>query len=856
MLTDFIDPFDQQAPVNVSMVEGNLRVKDQLAEYIDRGDALENWSYLDFFLGTYDGKCLPERTSARGRPASTRVPYRPGSGRDGCCRIVRASDHETMPYFPGPWFPKRDPDNENGLFEACMLTLLKPWRSLGSIKPEHDSFRSALDSFLSTSPSHVHKTIQNIEFFHECCDRADARRATNEEINNSTIYESMDAEVMVESADRDHTADMADSPLVDTFEDVITEEDIIRAFDRPFCASELLYADTAVNVGRNTGALQDDIVDLPHKIPAANATPEQVDQFRVWESVLHTGEGDTGEEDVETMNDSVENIATTSQLNEPAAFNIECTHQIQHNTDQPVLNTRQRIVHDIVTTHLHSFMRGDNPPQRLMIVHGQGGTGKSALLNAISTSFEKENASAMLAKTAMSGVAASIVGGQTLHSWAALPVQPPTTDSWLTHPNKRIGKRRQDNIGNVLWLTVDEKSMLTTPNLHLLSKTMGVVRSGLETIHPTLPFGGVNTILLGDFHQFPPIRSKRNALYYAAHEKDNARLGRSLYEQFDIVIKLEEQMRVRDQVWQDILRRSRTGDCTGEDIAEIRKLILTNPQCEVPNFSESPWDDAVLVTPRNGVRTFWNEQMLDSHCRKTGEVHYIFYARDRYKDRVLSQQERLTVAHMKLEQTANLPNKVDLAVGMKTMVLQNIATHADLANGSRGIITDIILHPDESAVPDAHNKVYLQHPPAAVLFFPHTGSKVQIPGLPKGVIPIFPSHNTFTLEGRRRITVHRQQLPITAAYAFTDYKAQGQTMECIIVDLAKPPSGAFTGFAVYVALSRSRGRPTIRLLRDFDENLFTEHPSEELRREDIRLSMLEKKTLERFNNGELHHFST
>ena len=169
-------------------------------------------------------------------------------------------------------------------------------------------------------------------------------------------------------------------------------------------------------------------------------------------------------------------------------------------------------------------------------------------------------------------------------------------------------------------------------------------------------------------------------------------------------------------MWQDILHRSRTGDCTGEDITEIRKLILTNPQCELPNFSESPWDNAVLVTPCNGVQMFWNEQMLNSHCRKTGEVHYIFYARNRYKDRVLSQQERLTVAHMKLEQTANLPNKVDLAVSMKTMVLQNIATHADLANGSHGIITDIILHPDESAVPNAHNKVYLQHPPAAVLF--------------------------------------------------------------------------------------------------------------------------------------------
>lgn len=829
-------------------------MKDQLKEYIDRGDALENWSYLDFFLGTYEGKTLPERTSARGRPASCRIPYRDGSGREGRCRIIRTSDHETMPYFPGPWFPKRDPCNEDGLFEACMLTLLKPWRSLTSIKAEHDTFHSALDSFLSTAPSHVHKTIQNIEYFHECCDRADARHANDEEIINSPTYEGDNGGDALDDTDHNRKTDNTDTPFENSFDEMISEEDVIRAVDRPFCASELLYADVAVSIGQATGALHDCSINAPRKTPATNATAEQINQFNVWENALRTGEEET-EEDIEAMDDSVEHITPSSESIAPAAFVMDSPHRMQNSPDQPVLNDRQRMVYNIVTTHLQSFLRGENPPQRLMIVHGQGGTGKSALLNAISDSFEKLNASDLLAKTAMSGVAASIVGGQTLHSWAALPVKPPSTDNWLTHPSKRIAKRRQDNIGNVQWLTIDEKSMLTSLNLLLLSKTMGVVRSGLQTTHPSLPFGGVNTILLGDFHQFPPVRSKRNALYYTSPEKENARLGRAVYEQFDIVVKLEEQMRIQDQHWQDILQRSRTGDCTGEDIAEIRKLILTNPLCDVPNFSESPWNDAVLVTPRNGVRTFWNEQMLETHCRKTGEVHYIFYARDRYKEQPLSRQQRLTVAHLKLEQTANLPNKVDFAVGMKIMVLQNIATQADLANGSRGIITNIILDPNEHAVPDADNKVHLQHPPAAILFLSNSNTNCHIPGLPKGVIPIFPSRNTFTLEGQRRITVHRQQLAITPAYAFTDYKAQGQTMECVIVDLAKPPSGALTGFSVYVALSRSRGRPTIRLLRDFDEKLFTEHPSEDLRREDVRLSVLEKKTLQRYDAGDLYTFS-
>jgi hypothetical protein len=71
-----------------------------------------------------------------------------------------------------------------------------------------------------------------------------------------------------------------------------------------------------------------------------------------------------------------------------------------------------------------------------------------------------------------------------------------------------------------------------------------------------------------------------------------------------------------------------------------------------------------------------------------------------------------------------------------------------------------------------------------------------------------------------------------AGYAFTDYKSQGQTIECVIVDLGKPPWGALMAFNTYVALSQSCGHGTIRVLQDFEDKLFTMHPSEELRDKD------------------------
>ena len=86
------------------------------------------------------------------------------------------------------------------------------------------------------------------------------------------------------------------------------------------------------------------------------------------------------------------------------------------------------------------------------------------------------------------------------------------------------------------------------------------------------------------------------------------------------------------------------------------------------------------------------------------------------------------------------------------------------------------------------------------------------------------------------------QLPLTLAYAFTDYRAQGQTLEPVIVDIRPPPHGSLTPFNIYVPLSRGTGRDNIQLLRAFDERLLQQHPSEYLRLEDERLKMLDEKT--------------
>ena len=492
-------------------------------------------------------------------------------------------------------------------------------------------------------------------------------------------------------------------------------------------------------------------------------------------------------------------------------------------------------------------------PQLRMLILGEGGVGKSMLIGAITETFEYYMATSLLAKCAASGVAASDIGAQTLHSLLGLNIRMPKEDNWLQRSGKSTQLKRMRNMGGKEFLILDEISMVDKVMLYQTSEIFGHVRAANAIGDPHLPFAGASVVGTGDFHQFPPVANVMGALYCDRPETDSPRalLGQEVYKQFDTVVILEEQIRVKDEAWIEMLRRLRIGNCTDEDLQEVRKLILTNEECQAPDFSKKPWSDAILITPRHSVRERWNEAAIAKHCEETGNRRYIVNSEDRQTktEDEISLNIRVKIAAMDDHGSGKLDHRMEIAVGMKTMITLNISTEAGIANGTRGIITDIILDPREPVtLPDDEGAIHLKYPPAMVLFKPDRGTTARFQGIDPGVVPITPSTTTFTvtLDNKKKFGVKRRQLPITAGYAFTDYKSQGQTIEYVIIDIGKPPSGKISPFSIYVALSRSRGRDTIRLLRDFDDKLFTQHPSEDLRKEMLRLERLNEITREKF----------
>jgi hypothetical protein len=129
-------------------------------------------------------------------------------------------------------------------------------------------------------------------------------------------------------------------------------------------------------------------------------------------------------------------------------------------------------------------------------------------------------------------------------------------------------------------------------------------------------------------------------------------------------------------------------------------------------------------------------------------------------------------------------------------------------NGVRGRVEGLVLDERERLIQTKEtHTIRLQYPPRYVLVKLDRTKAPTLEGLSPNVIPIAPVKKTFTVnKNGSKVSVTRSQLPLTLAYAFTDYRSQGQTLQPVIVDIAPPPYGHLTPFNIYVALSRGTGR--------------------------------------------------
>lgn len=257
----------------------------------------------------------------------------------------------------------------------------------------------------------------------------------------------------------------------------------------------------------------------------------------------------------------------------------------------------QRRAYDIIDWHLAETLARQAPPQLLMIIPGEGGVGKSKTIQTITENFRDRGVADILVKAAYTGIAASIIDGKTLHVIAQIPVND-------CGQSQKASRKLAAFWNDKMYLIINKSSMMSRTFFARLLAYIAKGKSLAGKKDTNKPFRGVNVIIVGEFHQFPPIAGGKNApLFWPCNtSKDNAEelLGQKLYEEFRVVVRLKEQVRVTDPDWLDLLQHVRHGSCRAHHI-KFPSLVITNPDCPSVDFMVPPWNKAVLVTPRHSV---------------------------------------------------------------------------------------------------------------------------------------------------------------------------------------------------------------------------------------------------------------
>lgn len=128
-------------------------------------------------------------------------------------------------------------------------------------------------------------------------------------------------------------------------------------------------------------------------------------------------------------------------------------------------------------------------------ITGAAGSGKTHLLNMYIEYLDKHEVD--IGITASTGIAATHMGGVTIHSWTGLGVRNHLSDFDLeTMQEKQYLYKRMEK---VKVLIIDEVSMLHHFRLDMVDKVLKAFKRSKE------PFGGIQVILCGDFFQLPPV---------------------------------------------------------------------------------------------------------------------------------------------------------------------------------------------------------------------------------------------------------------------------------------------------------------------------------------------------------------
>ena len=470
------------------------------------------------------------------------------------------------------------------------------------------------------------------------------------------------------------------------------------------------------------------------------------------------------------------------------------------------LNRKQKYAFEKAIKNVIKRQRNEDTEQFIGYIGGPGGTGKSQVIKAI-VEFHKEiEASRKIKMCAYTGTAAKHIGGSTT-----------ATLFKFGSYNSSVMENRFAEVDTII---IDEVSMIGCRQLAKISKHLTKAKHA----NPDLPFGGVDIIFFGDFIQFPPIQdtplysnwNDRRVTSSTTKSEIQSKLGQHLWKQVNCVILLDEQMRVTDREYQDLLNRLREGKCTNRDVEILNKRVVGHSVNELTHMSGNP-----IIAPGNKLVMSLNDLFANSHSQH--KTVHLSTAKDTIKKRNLPKNLATMIKDFPSTRTNGLPRELPLYVGMPVFLTDNVATELGLTNGTTGVVKSIQFEHNE-IITTSTGFNHLQNMPDCVIVELDDIKMNPLDGLRPNHVPIFPKAGSFKVKipGKKtKVNINRNHFPLVPRFACTAHKSQGQTLTKAIIDLVVPENnkGRVEINFSYVPLSRVRAIKDLTILRPFDPSI-------------------------------------
>lgn len=395
---------------------------------------------------------------------------------------------------------------------------------------------------------------------------------------------------------------------------------------------------------------------------------------------------------------------------------------------------------------------------------GEPGSGKTHTISAYVAWLRDKGIEPAI--TASTGIAATHVGGMTIHSWSGIGVRSELSDWDLDaiSQNKRVIEHARGT--NVL--IIDEISMLSADTLDMVERVVRDVRRN------DMPFGGMQVVVVGDFFQLPPIvradaTGRTAVIDMDSGEERGAQVpfafrGNAWRAMNPIVCYLHEQHRQSDADSATVLGSLRRGT-VGSDARELlqarveaaRTAPASAPKLFSRNLNVDRMNDERLAAVSGTLKRY--------EMASRGPAHLV----DALKRGCLS------------------PESLSLKPGAQVMFTKNDPA-GRYVNGTLGEVVGFA----GSGLPTVRMK---------------NGKTIDVESV------------EWKFDDGGKTLARIAQIPLRLSWAMTVHKSQGMTLDAAVIDL----SDAFEYGQGYVALSRVRALSGLYLL-GFNDRALAVHP--------------------------------